>query len=762
MWLATAETKTQTKRENTANPMASPTVMPERNQEDRQLPRSPGKFVSHVLALVTGNGIAQAVTMAGTLLLARLVAPDAFGSFALFVTLVSFLSVLGGGRYELAVMLPERDEEAANVLFLAVFIVFGIAAFSLAVVALFHTGIAVLVGDAKLSLWLWGVPLALVFNGLYQVLAVWHGRMKRFHWLANARVLQALGTIMCQLVLLIFYSGGFALIGGWFLGQALGAGFLLSRIVFGDTGFLLRAFRWMSIREALATHRNFPLYKAPLSFMANSSSQLVVVILRLFTGLDVVGLYSLAARAVYLPVTLIASSMNDVFYQKAATELKHGRLESFVTRLLRIQVVLAAPFLVLAAFDAKLIFGAMLGAKWTLAGTYAAILVFASFMYFLTSWLDRLFDVRGRQRLSLALESTRNLLALGGLTLVLWHSDNAVAGIATYAGLQVLYCSTWLAFAYRVAGFNPRALLFLLRDALMSVLGALTLIGVIHAVVHGWTAFFASAGAALLMSTIAFIRYVSTGRAYSSTADRFRLFWSDKDNNLIDRDQMDFRRARASEIRNLFPNRLTGKVLEIGCGDGSLFPHLQIPAAQYVGVDFSPQFIDKFRAKYPAAKLECVEGASYQDGDRYNLILLDRTVQHFDPEMLEQHLRNASIMMGDDGRLIWGSIPRRRLRMQFDLGVFGGTKPGLVRVAKSWVARLVGLDAMGYWYEPVEIEALAEKYGLQAEIVVSSLSPYRFHAVLSKAEPRAAGVAVRSAQSGSLNRTGMGAAAGMS
>jgi cyclopropane fatty-acyl-phospholipid synthase-like methyltransferase len=203
---------------------------------------------------------------------------------------------------------------------------------------------------------------------------------------------------------------------------------------------------------------------------------------------------------------------------------------------------------------------------------------------------------------------------------------------------------------------------------------------------------------------------------------------------------------------------LTGKVLEIGCGDGSLFPHLQIPAAQYVGVDFSPQFIDKFREKYPAAKLECVEGASFQDGNRYSLILLDRTVQHFDAEMLEQHLRNASIMMGDDGRLIWGSIPRRRRRTQFDRGMFGGTKPGLARLAKSWIARLVGLDAMGYWYEPIEIEQLAEKYGLQAEIVVSSLSPYRFHAVLSRAAPSGAAVAMRGSRE--LERNRMSAAAG--
>jgi hypothetical protein len=65
-------------------------------QQDSRLPRASGKFVSHVLTLITENGLAQAINVLGTLLLARLFTPSAFGSLALFVTLDSFLSVLGG------------------------------------------------------------------------------------------------------------------------------------------------------------------------------------------------------------------------------------------------------------------------------------------------------------------------------------------------------------------------------------------------------------------------------------------------------------------------------------------------------------------------------------------------------------------------------------------------------------------------------------------------------------------------------------------
>jgi len=715
--------------------MVSPAAIPNDAELGSRLPRAPGKFISNVLTLITGNGLSQIINVAGTLILAHLFAPEAFGSFALFVTLVSFLSVLGGGRYELAIMLPEKDEDAANILFLALLVLSGLAGISLLLVALFHTPVARLLGDERLRLWLWAAPVALFVNGLYQVQGVWFGRMKRFRHVATARVLQSVGTVLGQLGLLVIHSGGFALVGGWVIGQSIGTFFLLTQILYNDGSFLWHARNWAVLREAVGKYRNFPIYKAPHSFVSNASSQLVIVILRMFADLNLVGLYSMAARAVYLPVSLIASSMNDVFYEKAATELKRGGLERFVTRLLRIQLVLAAPFLVLVAYDAKLIFGFLLGAKWVPAGTFAAILAFLSFLYFLTSWLDRLFDVRGRQKLCLVLEITSNFVALVGLTLVLkWRAQDAALAIGVYVVLQIIFSIIWLVFAYRVADFGMKGLTLLLRDAVISIGLATFFVGAIHHILHGWTAFLVSAAVALCMAAVAFVRYVSTGTALSSTTERFRQFWADQDTTLKGRDDQEFRRTQAYELRSLFPARMPGRILEIGCGDGGLFPYLEVPAENYKGIDFSPQFIERFQAEYPDVQLECAEGASYLDGDaQYDVILTDALVQHFDRAMLQQHLQNAHRMISENGQLIWASIPQRKHRRKYDAGKWSGSgKTGAIRLLKSWVGRVLGMDAMGYWYEPAEIAALARKYGFHARFVLSSTSPYRFHAVLRK------------------------------
>ena len=85
-----------------------------------------------------------------------------------------------------------------------------------------------------------------------------------------------------------------------------------------------------------------------------------------------------------------------------------------------------------------------------------------------------------------------------------------------YAGLQVLYGSIWLIFAYRVAGFGLGSLGILLRDAIVSLGLATIVMGGFHLILHGWVAFLPSTISALCMSGFAFFRYVRKGRAPAS------------------------------------------------------------------------------------------------------------------------------------------------------------------------------------------------------------------------------------------------------
>ena len=705
-----------------------------------KLKRAPGSFVKHVGTLITGSGLSQAITIVGTLILAHLFAPDAFGLLALYMTLVSFIGVFGGGRYEVAIMLPEADADAANVLTLSLLVGFCISLVCLLLVALFRFSITSFLGEPRMVDWLWSLPAMLLVFNAYQSLNFWCSRMKQFRRLAYSRVFQGLGTVLGQLGLFFLHvSPGFALIGGWIFGQFLAMLILAAQVFAHDARFLFASQNLASIRASLIEYKNFPLYKAPYSFVANAASQLVFIVLRVFASLQVVGLFSLANRAIYLPSSLIASSMNQVFYEKAATEIRRGRLEDFVTRALRVQVALATPILVFIAFESRFVFGKVLGHQWAQGGAYVVCLAFPGFMYFVTSWLDRIFDVCGRQRLSLILGFLGNGGSLAVLAVVLKLTSNSVLAVALFAACEVIYSIVWLVAAFHVANFHVKSLRNLAQDALLSGLSLAVVFALITAALHPWP-WVALAVLTLLLAVwllFAFVRYVRGGYAFASTADRFRRFWADKSTCLNHSESTDFYAAQGRELRQLFTKPTYQSVLEIGCGEGSLFPHLHFDKNIYLGVDFSNHFLETFRSRHPGVQLECAEGASYcRENDRFDLILSNGVVQHFDPHMFASHIANARRMMHSDSEFICGGIPDKNRRRLYDSGVYSGANGDRWKyLLKSNVRRLFGLDHMGYWYNQKEIAALAHQHGLAVRFIPSSIYPYRFHAVMTIARP---------------------------
>src|SRR3954454_20274925 len=98
--------------------------------------------------MVIGGALGQGMIVLVSPLLTRLYTPADFGVFAVFTALVLMLSVVATLRLETAVVLPERDEEAAALAW---------SALSAAVVIAGLVGLVGLLAVAPLARWL-GTP----------------------------------------------------------------------------------------------------------------------------------------------------------------------------------------------------------------------------------------------------------------------------------------------------------------------------------------------------------------------------------------------------------------------------------------------------------------------------------------------------------------------------------------------------------------------------------------------------------------------------
>jgi O-antigen/teichoic acid export membrane protein len=384
-------------------------------------PSKPSAFATDVLKLVTGTTLAQIIVVLTSPLLTRLYGPEAFGFYALFASITGILGVIACMRYELAIMLPKTDEEAANLLglcFLCVAVVSG-----LTIPALYFGG------DALLSLlrapglgpYLILVPPFVFVSGVFLALNDWNSRTKHFGRLSVARVTSSLATTGTQLGAgFAGHATGGSLIGANLVGVSVSTGVLGGQIWRDDHALLRRSISWRGMVGGLKRYKNFPLIDSGSALLNAVSWQLPAFLLAAFFSPVVVGFYALGMRLLQLPMSLIGGAIGQVFFQRAAEAHKSGDLASLTQSIVEVLLkIIVFPVTLLAVVGPEL-FCFVFGENWGEAGLYVQILSIWIIFWFLYSPLSTIYLVLEKQKLGLVFHvvifSTRLLsLLMGGI-----------------------------------------------------------------------------------------------------------------------------------------------------------------------------------------------------------------------------------------------------------------------------------------------------------------------------------------------------------
>lgn len=402
-------------------------------------------FANNVLKLVSGTTAAQFITVLTAPVISRLFLPDAFGTLAVFVSLVSILSIIVCLRYEYAIMLPEGEDEAINVLALSLLIAFIFSLVVGGVIFLTRQAILGWLNAPDLAPYLWLVPVAVFIQGLFQSFNYWNSRTRSFGRVSVARVAASLTTSAIPISLgLLRNTSTTVLIGSWLAGTLVLTSLLGWGVWKQSFARLYNKLSPGKIQNSLVRYRKFPLIDAWGGFINNLSWQIPSLVLSAYFTQTVVGYYSQAHRIVLLPSTLVGGAIAQVFYQRAS-ELRSDRQKLTATVGLVFQALVfigLAPALVLTIVGKEL-FILFLGPNWSEAGLYAQILGFWIFFLLISSPLSTLFMVLERQELALVVNIIILLTRLAALffgsmlhniylTLWIW----SISGVIVYGILS--------------------------------------------------------------------------------------------------------------------------------------------------------------------------------------------------------------------------------------------------------------------------------------------------------------------------------------
>jgi lipopolysaccharide exporter len=420
-------------------------IEPENIQEIPLSKKRKTTFAGDVLKLTTGTIIAQAITVLSAPILTRLYAPEAFGVLALFISITGILGVIACMRYELSIMLPESDQEAANLLGVSLGFSLLISCLTIPIILLGKPFLLRWLNAPALSPYLWLVPVMVLIYGIFLSLNYWSSRTKHFGRLSIARVTSSVTTVSTKLGIgYAGYATGGTMIGASVAGQTVATAVLGGQIWRADKEVFLKSIRLHLMREGIKRHKKFPIYDTGSALLNTASWQLPAFLLASFFSTTVVGYYALGFRILKLPMSLIGAAIGQVFFQRAAEAKAKGKLTPLVENTFQRLVTLSLFPMVMLAIIGRDLYVVVFGSDWAEAGVYTQILSIWIFFWFISSPLTTLFRVLEKQEFALKFNITLFItrfvsLGVGGyfanarLALILF----SISGIFMYGYLSM-------------------------------------------------------------------------------------------------------------------------------------------------------------------------------------------------------------------------------------------------------------------------------------------------------------------------------------
>ena len=330
-------------------------------------------FVGHVLTLMTGTALAQGITMATIPILTRFYNPEDFGILSIFIGIASIMTVWVALRYELAIVIPEKEEDAMALVKLSFSITIIMALLCLIVILTLGHRIVTLFNLPYIHPWLKYLPLSILSAGFYNILYYWCNRNKRFDKISISKVFQSFTTVFSQLVAYpLFKAGVGGLIAGYIIGQMSGVGILLKQ--FKGIRFNNPMFSVLRTKVA-TTYSDFPKFSGLGAFFDTAAAQIPLIAIPVLFSPHIGGLYAFADRLLRAPSGLVGTSIQQVFYQRLAQSKKNRneRKRLIFSTWKYLFLLGVGPMSVVFLFGPS-IFGFFLGANWREAGQYAQIL----------------------------------------------------------------------------------------------------------------------------------------------------------------------------------------------------------------------------------------------------------------------------------------------------------------------------------------------------------------------------------------------------
>lgn len=332
-------------------------------------------FARDAFILTLGTVIAQILPFLFYPLLGRIFNPAEFGLLATITAIIPFVTILASGMYENAILLAESKQEAANVVGMIMFrslvvtLLFGLLLYPLSPL------LSKLLNEPELSKWLFVVPISAFAMVIYSCFNEWCVTNKYFVSLSWNKITYTSAITLGKVGFGTVRIFGNGLILGDLLGKLLTATMCIYRaFCFDKTVF--QQIKFSQFKLVARKYVKISRYLIPDQVLNNIGGSIHIFFIGTYYSITELGYISLAVSLLTVPVTVISSSIKDVFRQKANEEyVVSGNCRNTYLRLLKPIAFFSLIFFIPLYFILPTLFPFFLGSKWAISGLYAQLLL---------------------------------------------------------------------------------------------------------------------------------------------------------------------------------------------------------------------------------------------------------------------------------------------------------------------------------------------------------------------------------------------------
>jgi O-antigen/teichoic acid export membrane protein len=384
--------------------------------------------------LVSGTAVAQLIPILLQPILRRYFTPDIFGAYSVYLSLVGILAIVSSFKYELAIILPRRDKDAANVFFLTVLINFVFNITLVFIILIWKNKILHFINlSDKFSDYLYFVPLGIFFYSVYQSINNWLVRKKGFLPISINKFVRRGFEGGAQVTFKIVQNAH-GIIFGDLIGHVAN---LVSGVYQGaKRGLTLKLFSWHKLKYVASKYSDFPKFNVIPSFMSACSFLLPALLLNKFYSSEMTGYFDLSKLLLSIPLALISTSISNVLLQSISEKYKENRsLQKDLLLILGIVSSIAAAEIIVITFFGVGLFKLIFGEIWGFSGKISQILVWSYALNFFVASFSAVFISLNKIKL-LSIWQVFYFIAI--LSLTMFRKSQFLDFLRIYVSIEVL------------------------------------------------------------------------------------------------------------------------------------------------------------------------------------------------------------------------------------------------------------------------------------------------------------------------------------